>query len=107
MSRAVDVRVAQHGVLEPERSPEGAEVLLEAELARAVWRQRADRMILVARHNIRLPVKRASGGDEDELPHAAVDRGFEQVYPSDEVHLRVERRIHNRFRHLGLGGVMV
>ena len=107
LARAVDVRVTQHRVLEPESALEGAEVLLEAELAGAVRRQRPHRMVLVARHNVRLAVERAAGGDEDELAHAVVDRGFQQVYPSYEVHLRVKRRVGDRLRHLGLRGVVV
>src|SRR5690348_5186394 len=42
LTRAVDVRVAQDREVEPERAVEGAEVLLETEFARAVWRERAD-----------------------------------------------------------------
>ena len=72
LARAVDVGVAQHRVVDPEGAPEGAEVLLESQLAGAVRRQRSHRVVLVRGHDVGLAVQRATGRAEDDLAHAVV-----------------------------------
>src|SRR5438874_4036551 len=61
LARAVDVGVAQARVREAEGPMKGAEVLLEGQLARAVWRERAHRVVLVCRYDVRLSIEGAAG----------------------------------------------
>lgn len=64
-------------------------------------------MILVRRHHVGLAVKGTACGAEDHLPDPMVDAGFQNIDASDDVHLRVECRVGDGFRHLGLGGMVV
>src|SRR5579859_957433 len=77
LPRPVDVRVPENGELEPKSSFEGAEVLLKAELARPIRRQGSDRMVLIGRHHVGLPVQGPARGDEHELPDVVVDAGLQ------------------------------
>ncbi len=107
LTRAIDVRVAQHRVLEPVRPVEGTQVLFESQLARAVRRERAGRMVLVCRDHIGLSIKRAAARDEDELPHSRGNARLQDVEAADDVDHGVKSRVRYRFRHLGLRRMVI
>src|SRR5437867_1742267 len=107
LASAVDVGVAQGRESQAEGTLEHGEVLLEGELARAVGRKRADRVVLVGGHHVRLAVQRSAGGTEDDLAHAVVHRRAQDVEPAHDVHVRVVSGIRDRLRDLGLRRVVV
>ena len=89
LTRAVHVGVAKHRVVQMKGSFEGPEVLLERELARPVWRQRADRVVLAGGDDVGLTVKRSACGAEDHLPDRVVDARPQHVQAADDVDLCV------------------
>ena len=66
----VDVAVAQRDGREPEEARVQPEIALGRELALAVRRQRADRVILGGRQQIGVAIQSATGGAVDEPPRA-------------------------------------
>src|SRR5438876_1317836 len=85
----VDVRVAQRSEREPKCPLEGAEILLEGILARAVRGQRTDRVILVRWHDVRLAIQSAARRAEDDLAHGVVQARLQHVEPAHHVDLGV------------------
>ena len=56
---------------------------------------------------MRLAVRGAAAGGEDDLLHAVVDHGLEQPQRGHDVQLRIGRGIGHRHAHVDLRGVMV
>src|SRR5256885_769338 len=107
LPRTVDVGVAKSRVAQAKRPVEHSQVMLERELAGAVWREWAKWMVFIRRHDVGLAVERATGGAEDHLAHCLVDARAEHVEATDYVDQGVVPWIGHGLRNLGLCRVMV
>ena len=90
LARAVDVRVAQHGVVEPVEQLPDVQVVLDRVLARAVGRLGVHRVLLGRRQLAALAVERAAGRGVDDLAHAVRHARLQQADRAEDVDARVE-----------------
>ena len=84
--------------------PVDGEVVLKGRLARGVGALGAGGPGLLGPFPLgHLPVDGPARGGEDELLHAVLAAGLEEVEPPQEVHLKVQDRVLHAHLHRGLG----
>ena len=103
LARAGGVEVAEGDELQPVNLLIPLEHLLEHQLGFAVGIDRALRQILGHRHAVGRAVGGA-GGAEDELLHAALDGGVEQLEAVGDVVVEVLARVGHGFADQRVGG---